>query len=180
VDVFARTTELLDRGDSVEEVVRELRAEGFQMIESMSALIKAGGVSFDDARTAVIDSPVWADQRDRVVTRRWVDPPEHPDPDIADRLRRACSDDLRIQELWVTGSETTRHDGSSDVSTDLAIVPDAPETALRDEDCIEIITRLRAAWPMTRRHRGHLWVSREMIARNEKHCVAVYSRPSVS
>jgi hypothetical protein len=65
---LGRTRGLLEKGNPIEEVVRVLRAEGFQMIESMSALIKAGGVSFDDARTAVIDSPT---QR-RVTTRsRW-------------------------------------------------------------------------------------------------------------
>jgi hypothetical protein len=179
VDALARTRELLDKGDPIEEVVRELRVEGFQMIESMSALINAGGVSYDDAKTAVVDSPVWADQRDRVATRRWVDPPERPDRDTVERLREACSEDPRIKEVWVTGSEMTRHDGSSDVSTDLAIVLDPPKTALRDEDeiavSIEIITRLDAAWPTTGR-RGCLWVSREMIAREEKHCVAIYSR----
>ena len=176
MDAFARTRELLDDGDPIEEVVRKLRVEGFQMIESMSALIKAGGVSYDEAKTAVFDSPVWADQRDRVVTRRWVEPPERPDRDAAERLREVCSEDPRITEVWVTGSEMTRHDGSSDVNTDLAIVLDRPETSLPDEESIEIITRLGAAWPMTGRRRGYLWVSHEMIAREKKHCVAVYSR----
>jgi hypothetical protein len=175
VDTLARTRALLEKGDPIDEVVRELRAEGFQMIESMSALIKAGGVSDDDARGAVMDSPVWADQRDRVVTRRWVDPPERPDRDAAERLRQACSEDPRVQELWVTGSEMTRHDGSSDVTTALAIVLDPLETTPRDEDSIEIITRLRAAWPMSGR-RGFLWVSRDMIAGREQSCVAVYPK----
>jgi hypothetical protein len=175
VDAFVRTRELLDDGDSVDEVVRKLRIEGFQMIESMSALIRAGGVSYDEAKTTVIDGPVWADQRDRVVTRRWVDAPERPDRGTAERLREACSEDPRIEAVWVTGSEMTRHDGSSDMSTDLAIVLDPPETSLPGEERIEIITRLGAAWPITGR-RGYLWVSHEMIARNEKHCVAVYSR----
>ena len=159
----------------MEAVVRQLRDKGFRMIESMSALIKAGGLSHDDARTAVLDSPVWADQRDRVVTRRWVDPPERPDRAAAERLRQACSEDPRIQELWVTGSEMTGHDGSSAVSTDLAIVLDPPETNPHDEDSIEIITRMGAAWPVTGR-RGYLCVSPEMIAREKNHCVAVYSR----
>src|SRR5262245_47678085 len=104
------------------------------MIESMSALIKAGDVSCDPAGTAVLESPVWADQRDRVATRRWVDPPERPDRDTAERLRQACSKDPRIQELSVSGGELTRQDGSSDVTTDLVIVLDPPETAPRDED----------------------------------------------
>ena len=161
----------------MEEVVRELRVESFQMIESMSALIKAGGVSFEDAKTAVIDSPVWADQRDRVSTRRWVDPPERPDPNAVERLREACRDDPRINEVWVTGSEMTRYDGSSSVATDLALVLDPPATDLRDEDAatVELITRLHAAWPITG-PRGWLCVSREMIAREEEHCVAIYSR----
>jgi hypothetical protein len=141
----------------------------------MSALIKAGGVSYDDAKAAVVDGPVWADQRDRVVTRAWVDPSERPDPDGAERLREAYSGDPRIQEVWVTGSAMTRHDGSSDVSTALAIVLDPPGTVLRDEESLEIITKLGAAWPMTRR-RGYLCVSRGMFARNENHCVAIYSR----
>ena len=128
VDALARTRELLDNGDPIEEVVRKLRGEGFRMIESMSAVAKAGGLSHDDAKTAVLDSPVWADQRDRVVTRRWVDPPECPDRDAAERLREACSEDPRIEAVWVTGSEMTRHDGSSDVNTALAIVLDPPET----------------------------------------------------
>jgi hypothetical protein len=166
---------LLEQGLPLEEVVRQLRVDGVSMIESMSALIKAGGLSFDDARTAVLDSPVWADQRDRVVTRRWVDPPELPDPDAAGRLRQACREDPRIQELWVTGSEITRHDGSSEVSTDLAIVLDPPETGAAAEVGIERITRLGAAWPGTGR-RAYLSVSAEIIAREQSHCVAVYSR----
>jgi len=145
------------------------------MIESMSALLKAGGVSFDDAKAAVFDSPVWADRRDQVVTRRYVDPPERPDLDTAERLREACREDPRISEVWVTGNEMTRHDGSSDVSSALAIVLDPPETSLQDEESVEMITRLNVAWPITGR-RGYLWVTRETIARNEKHCVAVYSR----
>jgi hypothetical protein len=88
VDALARTRELLDRGDPIAEVVRELRVEGFTMIESMSALIKAGGVSYADAKTAVIDSPVWVDQRDRVTTNRWVDPPERPDQKAVERFAR--------------------------------------------------------------------------------------------
>lgn len=176
MDALARTRELLDKGDPIEEVVRKLRDEGFRMIESMSALARAGGLSHDDARTAVLDSPVWADQRDQVVTRRWVDPPECPNGDAAERLREACSEDPRIEAVWVTGSEMTRHDGSSHVNTDLAIVLDPPETSPPDEESIEIITMLGAAWPMTGRRRSYLWVSREMIAREEKHCVAIYSR----
>src|SRR5436305_15320726 len=61
VDALARTRELLDKGDPIDEVVRELRAEGFSMMESMSALIKAGSLSFDDAKPAVVDGSVWAD-----------------------------------------------------------------------------------------------------------------------
>ena len=61
------------------------------------------------------------------------------------------------------------------MSTALAIVLDPPETSPPDEESIEIITRLGAVWPITGR-RGYLWVSHEMIARNEKHCVTIYAR----
>jgi hypothetical protein len=180
VDALVRTRELLDRGDPIEEVVRELRVEGFSMIESMSALIKAGAVSFADANTAIIESPVWADRRDRVTTNRWVDPPARPDQGAVERLRAACSEDPRIRELWVTGSQMTRHNGSSEVSTAIAIVLDPPATDFLDEKemaaTVEIITLLDAAWPTTGR-RSYLWVSREILADEEKHCLALYSRP---
>ncbi len=78
VDALTRTQELFGNGNSVDEVVRELRADGFSIIDSISALIKAG-VIYEVAGVAVIDSPVWVDQRDRVTTNRWVDPPERPD-----------------------------------------------------------------------------------------------------
>jgi hypothetical protein len=174
VDALGRTKALLDRGDPIEEVVRQLRVEGFRIIESMSAIIKASGMSYEDGKTAVIDSPVWADQRDQVVTRRWVDPPQRPDQDTVERLREACGEDPRIEEVWVTGSEMTRHDGSSDVSTELAILLDLPATELGDEERFDMITKLGAAWP--KKCQGWLWVTREMIARNEQHCVAIYSR----
>ncbi len=172
---------LLERGDPLETVVRELRVEGFGLIESLSALIKAG-VAYEDARSTVIDGPVWADQRDKVAMNRWVDPPERPDQESVERLRAACSQIPRIAELWLTGSQMTRHDGSSDLSTALAIVLDPPAPSLLDEKELEattseIMTRLDTAWrPIGRR--SWLWVSREIIAgeANAKHCVAVYSR----
>jgi len=134
--------------------------------EAGDALCLVTDAPISDRRIRFLEA-IWADPRDRVVSRRWVAPPERLDQDTAERLRQACSEDRRIEEVWVTGSETTRHDGSSDVTTDLAVVLDPSETAPRDEDSIEIITRLRAAWPMTDRRRGYLWVSRETIARNE-------------
>ena len=42
VDALTRTQELFGNGNSVDEVVRELRADGFSIIDSISALIKAG------------------------------------------------------------------------------------------------------------------------------------------
>lgn len=150
------------------------------MIESMSALIKAGGVSYADAKTAVIDSSVWVDQRDRVTTNRWVDPPERPDQKAVERMRAACSGDPRIREVWVTGSEMTRQDGSSKVSTAIAIVLDPPATDFLHERemaaTTEIITKLDAAW-QAGCPRSWLWVSREILANKEKHCLAIYSRP---
>jgi hypothetical protein len=179
VDARTRTKELLDRGDTVDEVVGALRDEGFNMIDSMSALIRAGGVAFPDARAAVIDSPVWADQRERVVTRRWIGPPDCPDADAVVRLQQACSDMPRIAEVWVTGTQMTRHDGSSDVTTSIAVVLDPPLIASQDADemaaTTEIITRLDAAWAPTGR-RSWLWVSRANIANHEDHCVAIYAR----
>lgn len=175
MDTLARTRELLARGGPIEEVVRQLRVEGFSMMESMSALIRASGMSYEDGKTAVIDSPVWADRRDRVVTRAWIDPPERPDLDTVERLQVACSEDPRIEEVWVTGSQMTRHDGSSsDVSTVLAILLDPPAPELGDEERFDMMTKLGAAWPKKRR--GWLWVNREMIARHQQHCVAIYSR----
>jgi hypothetical protein len=73
----------------------------------------------------------------------------------------------------------TRQDGSSEVSTAIAIVLDPPATDLDDRGMAatsEIITKLDAAWPTTGR-RSWLWVSREIIAGKEKHCLAIYSRP---
>ncbi len=181
VDSASRARVLLEHGEPLESVVRELRADGFDLLASLSGLIKAG-VSYDEARSTVVDGPVWADQRDKVTTNQWVDPPERPDQKSVERLRAACGQVARIAELWVTGSEMTRRDGSSEVSTTLAIVLDPPATDLLEEKetaaTVEIATRLDTAWLPTGR-RSWVWVSREMIAgeRMSKHCVAVYSRP---
>jgi hypothetical protein len=180
VDAPARTRELLDRGDAIEEIVRELRDEGFSMIDSMSALIKTGGLPFVDAEAAVIDSPVWADQRDQVTTNRWVHAPELPDPAAAERLQEACRELPRIAELRITGSHMTRHDGSSKISTAIAIVLDPPAKEFLDPEemaeTTEILTRLNAAWSPAG-HQGSLWVSSEVLAGHKEHCVAIYSRP---
>jgi hypothetical protein len=179
VDTVARTRELLDRGDSLARVVAELRAEDVDMIQSILALIEAAGLDLAAARAAVIDGPVWADQRHRVATRRWIDPPERPDHSARERLRRACAELTRIDELWLAGSEMTRHDRSSTVSTDFALVFDPPAADLSDEseqaETTEMITRLTAAWPTTG-PRGWLWISRRAIAENSAHCVAIYAR----
>src|SRR4051794_39052036 len=93
----------------------------------MSALIKAAGMTYDEAKTAVIESSVWADQRDTLATNQWIDPPETPDGPALERLREVCRTEPRIAEAWVTGSRFTRPDGHSGVSTSLALIFDPPE-----------------------------------------------------
>ena len=170
-----RATVLLERGDPIETVVGVLRAEGFGLIESMSALIKAG-VLYDDARTAVIDGPVWADHRDKISTDRWVVPPERPDEQALERLRDACRTETRITEVWIAGSHFTRSYGSSDVRTTIALIldpplGDMPDEAERDEQ-VEIMTKLGAAWSST----SWTWVTREIIEAQKEHCEPVYFR----
>ena len=57
VDAVTRARELVERQATVEEIVRDLRSEGFSVIESMSALIKGAGLTFAEAKAASVDSP---------------------------------------------------------------------------------------------------------------------------
>jgi hypothetical protein len=181
VDAVARTRALLDRQFGTAEVVQALRDEGYSPITSMSGLIKAGGRTFDDARTAVIESPVWADHRDKIATNQWIDPPETPDAPALTRMREVCRTEPRIAEAWITGSRFTRADGASDVHTSVALVLDPPELELDMQDetefarQIEVFTKLTAAWP-TGGLRGWMCVSRAIVDSHREHCMPVFAR----
>jgi hypothetical protein len=164
---------------ATEEIVRILREEGHSLIESMSALIKAGGLTFDDARAAVIESPTWADHRDKIATNQWVDPPERPDEPALERLREVCRVEPRIAEVWVTGSRFRRSDGSTDLSTGIAVVLDPPLPDVRNatENAwqMEIAAKLEDAWPTSGR-RSWIWGTRGTVEARREHCLPVYSR----
>ena len=149
------------------------------MIESTSALIKVGGASYADAKSAVIDSPVWADQRDRVTTNKWIDPPDPPDREALERLTAAFLEEPRIVGAWITGSSVTRADGSSYDSTDVALILDPPFGDLRDEDEVrgsaEFVARLESAAPANGR-RHWIYATEELIAAHADHCQKVYTR----
>jgi hypothetical protein len=180
MDAVERARELLEQGRSVDDVVRELRADGFGVIDSLHGLGKAG-VPHEEARAAVVDGPVWADQRDRITTNRWVDPPERPDDEAVERLRAACRELPRVVELWLTGDEMTRHDGSSDVTTALALVLDPPLKHGQERDDgddaaqVELIESLEAAWQPAGR-RSWIWASRPVIDGKQEHCLPIYVR----
>jgi hypothetical protein len=97
----------------------------------------------------VIESPVWADYRDKLATNQWIDPPETPDAPALERLREACHTEPRIAEAWITSSRFTRLDGHSYVSTSMALVFDPPEGDIREETEpareIELYAKLTAA-----------------------------------
>jgi hypothetical protein len=146
----------------------------------MSALIKAGGLSYDDARAAVIESPVWADHRDKIATNQWIDPLEAPDGPTLERMREVCLSEPRIAEAWITGTRFTRSNGTSDVSTSVALVLDPPEVEIvhdraKDAWQIEFFMRLAAIWP-TGGLGGWMCVTRGIVEAEREHCLPVYSR----
>jgi hypothetical protein len=179
VDAVARTRALLDQHLPTEAVVQALRDEGYSPIISMSALIKASGMTYDDARTAVIESPVWADHRDKIATNQWIDPPATPDAPALERMREVCRTEPRIAEVWITGSRFTRSDGASEESTSIALVLDPPGVDPPDETetarQIDLFTKLRAAWPAGGL-RSWMCVTHGILEAHGEHCLPVYSR----
>jgi hypothetical protein len=147
VDAVTRTRTLLARQATVDEVVRDLRAEGFSLIESISALVKAAEMTPSHAKEAVVDSPTWADHRDRIHTRRLIEPPEVPDDETLEQLRAACGHEPRILEAWLIGSQMTRADGSSREITGIALVLDPAFSDHYDEEQSRLIATLDAAAP---------------------------------
>jgi hypothetical protein len=93
VDAASRAKSLFEQGATTEEVVRGLRSDGLSLIESISALAQAAGMSGSDASAAVLDSPTWADERSLVTTNKWIDPPHPPDAETLERLRAACHEE---------------------------------------------------------------------------------------
>ena len=179
MDAVARTRALLDQQLATEAVIQALRDEGYSLITSMSALIKAGGMTYDDARTAVIESPVWADHRDKLATNQWINPPETPDAPALERIRDVCRTEPRVAEAWITGSGFTRSDGASEVSTSIALVLDPPEVDPADQTQaawqIELFTKLTAAWP-TGGLRSWMCVTHGIVEAKREHCLPAYSR----
>lgn len=145
VDGATRVRALLERGDTVDQVVAELRAEGFGLIESIAALTKATELTPSEARAAVLDSSTWADQRDRIHTRRLIRPPELPDDATVERLRVACSQEPRILEAWVIGNEMTAPDGASRTNTGVGLVLDPSFPDISDDVQADLIAKLDAA-----------------------------------
>jgi len=157
-----------------------LRDEGFNQVESISGLIKAGGMPYSDASRAVLRNPIWADQCDRVTTNKWIDPPDPPDRDAPERLTAAFREEPRIAAAWITGSRVTRADGSSHESTGVALILDLPFGDLHNKDesrrSAEFVARLDRVAPQANGRRSWLFVREEVIAAHAGHCKKIYTR----
>jgi hypothetical protein len=96
------------------------------MLASIHALAQGGDLSRSEARTAVVESATWADQRHLFATNEWIAPPDVPDAATLDRLRAMCRAEPRLSGAWLTGSRFTLPDGSTRNSTAIAFVFDPP------------------------------------------------------
>ena len=114
--------DLVEGGSSTEQIVIQLRRDGFSLVESIAGLMRAGGMMGAEARGAVVDSPTWADVRETVESHRWIEPTSSPGHDSLQRLRAACDADPRIVEAWFAGRRMTRADGSVREHDGLAVV----------------------------------------------------------
>jgi hypothetical protein len=149
-EVVARTRALVEDGDSSEQIVPQLRLDGFSLIESMAGLAQAGGLTSAEARDAVVDSPTWADARETVEEHRWTEPLNAPGEESLERLRAACSADPRIVEAWFIGRRMARADGSVSERDSMAVVLVEPFQGARgpiSEQELSLIAKLRAAAP---------------------------------
>jgi hypothetical protein len=148
-DLVACTRDLVQRGVSTEEIVSQLRRDGFSLVESIAGLIRAGGMTSAEAREAVVDSPTWADVRESVESHRWIEPPNPPANDSIERLRAACEADPRIAEAWFIGRRMTRGDGSIREHDGLAVVlcEPFPDRVPPTEAEIELMEKLTSAAP---------------------------------
>jgi hypothetical protein len=180
VDAASRAKALFEQGATTEELVLGLRSDGLSLIESISALAKAAGMSGSDASAAVLDSPTWADERSLVTMNEWIDPPDPPDEATLERLRAACREEPWIVEAWVVGSRMTRADGHSDESTGIALILDPPLSSAREEQQSrasgELVARLWAAAPQAGDISSWLFVSEQIIAAHAGHCLKFYAR----
>lgn len=173
--LIARTRALFECQVPAGEVIRHLRADGFGFAESIAALIKQGGMTAPEARAAVVDSPTWADMTESQ-TGRWIPvPPTPPDDETLERLRAACAQEPRIVEAWLTGRRDTRADGTSEETTGIAVVFDAPFSYTHDvEQTREPVARLRAAAARADLRR---WVLTERFGGYDKtHALRIYGR----
>src|SRR5437763_8945402 len=102
-EVLARTQALVEGGASTDEIVSQLRADGFRLVESVAGLMRATGMTGAGALDAVASSPAWADVHETVESHRWIAPPNPPSDDSVEQLRAACDDDPRTEEAWFTG-----------------------------------------------------------------------------
>jgi hypothetical protein len=146
-EVLSRTRALVEGAASTEQIVTQLRGEGFSLVESIAGLIRARGMTGAEARDAVVDSPTWADARETVESHRWIEPRNPPGQGSLERLRAACDADPRIVEAWFTGRRMTRADGSVREHDGLAVILaeafQGAEPITRAQ--IELIERLSAA-----------------------------------
>jgi hypothetical protein len=129
--------------------VTQLREDGFSLVESIAGLIRAGGMTSQEAREAVVESPTWADVRETVESHGWIRPPHPPTTDSIERLRAACGGDPRIAEAWFIGRHMTRADGSTREHDGLAVVLHEPfqaREALPEEE-VELMEKLASAAP---------------------------------
>ncbi len=63
-DVVAIVTAQFARGESLENVLTRLRADGHGMAESVAILADAQGLELDEAKRLVVLSDTWLDHRD--------------------------------------------------------------------------------------------------------------------
>jgi hypothetical protein len=118
-----------------------------------------------------------------MATNRWIDPPDRPHEEEVERLCAACREESRIAEVWVTGSRFTLDDGSSSDSTGIAVVLDPPIADHPEENEVAATARLTAnlktASPIGG-NRSSLFVTRNIIATHQEHCLPIYIRASTT
>ena len=148
-DLVARTKALVEGGASTEEIVKQLRGDGFSLVESIGGLIRGAGMTSAEAREAVVESPTWGDVRERVESHKWIKPPNPPTTDSIERLRAACDADTRITEAWLVGRHMTRADGSMREHDAVAVVLREPfqDRELISEAQVELMEALVSAAP---------------------------------
>jgi hypothetical protein len=170
---------MLDGGATAEEVVRDVRTQGFSVIEATFVLMTAAGLSYAEAMQGVVlGSPICADRR--AAFDRWIEPPAALDEDTLDRLRKVCRGEPRIVEAWLTGTRFTRSDGSWSEGTDIALILEPafqaePQSEAQIEEEDELAERLLEA-AVIGVPGNWFFVTKEILEAHAERCIQIYTR----